>query len=139
MSAFLTKLPDNGQVMRHIPLVRVFDQADGDKLEEVDVAVEAAKKEKFKTQAQQPMNGWLLEEELWEVEKFLKTLEKPSVLSMEDLKLFLRYALHFFIQNRHLYQKGRNGWHQKVMWKSKRESALKGVHEELSHKGVFST
>jgi hypothetical protein len=104
-SAYLAACPDNalGPFMRRIPLVGVFDQADEDEMEEVDVEVELPAKEKFKMQGQRPMNGWTLEEELREVEKFLNTLEKPSVLSAADLDSFLRYALRFFAQHGHLY------------------------------------
>jgi hypothetical protein len=140
-SACLLASPGNaiGPWIRHVPLVGVFDQLDEDETEEVDVEAEATIKEKFKTPGRRHMNGWTLEEELREVDKFLKTLEKPSVLSAADLKSFLRYALRFFVQNGRLYRKGKGGRHQRVLWEAERESALKGVHEELGHKGVFST
>ena len=93
-----------------------------------------------KTPGRRPVASWEDDEELERVQKFLEDLERPKGLSERDVRSFLDYARKFFVSQGVLYRRSKEGLHQRVVVKpEEREAVLRGVHEELGHRGLFST
>ncbi|CAG8603394.1 9585_t:CDS:2, partial [Acaulospora colombiana] len=87
------------------------------------------------------LGEWNTDEELEKVKGFLETLERPEGLDEREMKSFLKYARQFFIgEDGDMYRRAKSGdMHLKVVWRKKRAEVLRGVHEEMGHRGLFAT
>jgi hypothetical protein len=97
--------------------------------------------QRYKTKGRKSVKGWSTDEEIERVKKFLKTLERPEGLNEKETKSFLRYARQFFLGGGgELYRRGRAGeMHQRVVERGDRARVLRGIHEEMGHRGLFVT
>lgn len=69
-------------------------------------------------------------------------LDEPRVSfpgSEKDLKRFVKYASGFFVLEGKLWRKDRHGRHKIVIPKEKRLELIRQAHDELGHKGTFTT
>ena len=72
--------------------------------------------------------------------QFHSTLQGPKDLNECDLKSFSRYVAQIFSSKGRLHRRGGHTWnkfHQLVIWEMDREKVLRGVHEEMGHKGLY--
>ncbi|KAJ8457162.1 hypothetical protein ONZ45_g18426 [Pleurotus djamor] len=74
-----------------------------------------------------------------EVEAFLRTNQKPPRLKDSQLPSFYRRALDFFIRDGKLWRKDPQGRHKLYIPLSRRLPLIKQAHDELGHKGVYTT
>ena len=81
----------------------------------------------------------LREEKLAKIRLFLSTLERPSGLSDEEYRLFIRQAMDYFALEGQLFRKVRDGTAQLVPEPPDRLRLIQYAHDNLGHKGVFAT
>ena len=80
----------------------------------------------------------ILEEKLTRVRKFLNDPEQHPNLEDSEMDRFVRYATDFFVMDKQLWRKDRNGRHKIVVVEEKRLELMKQAHDDLGHKGVFT-
>ncbi|KAL5477002.1 hypothetical protein ACEPAI_3188 [Sanghuangporus weigelae] len=77
--------------------------------------------------------------QLDDVTKLITHMKRPDDLSDSGYAKLIRYAADFFVKGGHLWRKARNGRHQVVIDAKRRWDLVKQAHDDLGHKGVFST
>lgn len=73
------------------------------------------------------------------VKKFLDSPQTKLPSSEHDLKRFVKYASEFFILENKLWRKDSHGKHKIVIPEAKRLELIRQAHDELGHKGIFTT
>ena len=76
---------------------------------------------------------------LHDIKSFLGTLSIPPTVPNLQHTQFIKRALEFFISGNRLWCKDSNGQHQLVLFSPDRLRILKTTHDELGHKGIYST
>jgi hypothetical protein len=76
-------------------------------------------------------------EDLKEIEEFLKTLKFKSKGEEKEEERLTRKATRFFVREGKLYQRDKQGNHQRVINKDERLTVLRQIHDGLGHKGFF--
>jgi hypothetical protein len=79
------------------------------------------------------------DERLVAVRKWHEDLERPPRLSDPDYANFLRYCTRFFVDSNRLWRKDPQGAHKLVVWQDRRLETMQSVHDDLGHKGLYST
>lgn len=74
-----------------------------------------------------------------DIEHFLRTTEKPARLKDTQVPSFIRRALDFFIRDGKLWRKDPQGRHKLYILLPRRFSLLRQAHDELGHKGIYTT
>jgi hypothetical protein len=99
------------------------------------------KERKYKKDGRKSLRGWSTEEELQKVKTFLETMDRPEELEGKEMEAFLKYARQFFLGAAgEMYRRARTGeMHLKVVGREERGRVLRGVHEEMGHRGLFAT
>ena len=77
--------------------------------------------------------------ELLEIRQYLSSLKRPADLSSNDLEKFVNRARRFAMIDNRLWRRGDKGRHQLVIFPSQRLSLVRAAHDDLGHKGVYST
>ena len=70
---------------------------------------------------------------------FFDTLERPSVMSNDQYKGFLKFAINFFSRDGRLWRKDPERKHKLVVFPQDRMRILTECHDEIGHRGVFAT
>jgi hypothetical protein len=78
------------------------------------------------------------EAEMMNIQHYLETLKKPLEAN-GDWEKFLRKARRFLVSNGKLWRRNSNGRDQLFIPLSERPSIIRAVHDDLGHKGVYST
>lgn len=73
------------------------------------------------------------------IKHHLTTLERPPGLSDKAYKGFLRRAAAYFVKGEHLWRRDTQGRHKIVIPFADRYALIRKAHDELGHKGYFST
>ncbi|KAJ2934659.1 hypothetical protein H1R20_g2456, partial [Candolleomyces eurysporus] len=73
-----------------------------------------------------------------DIRTYLDTLRRPSGLTEDEYKKFIRYAFDFFVMDGKLFRKDRHQRHQVVIPPGRCLSILRQAHDNLGHKGVFT-
>ena len=81
----------------------------------------------------------LREEKVAKIRQFLVNLERPSSLSDEEYRQFIRQAMDYFALDGKLFRKARDGSAQLVPDPPERLRLIQYAHDNLGHKGVFAT
>ena len=76
---------------------------------------------------------------LHDIKSFLGTLSIPPTVPNLQRTQFIKRALEFFVSGNRLWRKDSNGQHQLVLFSPDRLRILKTTHDELGHKGIYST
>jgi hypothetical protein len=80
-----------------------------------------------------------LNSDLHMIQDYFKTLSFPSSTSSKDQTRLIKRARQFFLQGHHLWWKEPSGHHQFVILTPDRLRILRQTHDELGHKGLYST
>ena len=80
----------------------------------------------------------LRDEKLKMIEEFLKAPVDMSRMPSTDQKRFIKSVTEFFVSEKRLWKKDRQGRHKLVIWEDKRLELIRQAHDELGHKGVFT-
>ncbi len=73
------------------------------------------------------------------VREWHETLRRPSNMHDNDYAPFIRYAQHFVLRDAKLWRKNNHGNHQLVLEPHRRLQVLQQAHDEIGHRGVYST
>ena len=73
------------------------------------------------------------------IRRFLENLERPSDLSDEQYRLFIRQAMGYYAVSGLLFRKNPHGGPQLVPDVSRRSAIIRYAHDALGHKGIFAT
>jgi transposase InsO family protein len=73
------------------------------------------------------------------IRQYLQTLERPPGLNDKAFKYFLRRASAYFVKGDQLWRRDENGQHKLVVPFKDRLKIVRQAHDELGHKGYFST
>ena len=76
---------------------------------------------------------------LHDIKGFLDTLSIPPTVPNSLRTQFIKCASEFFISGNRLWRKDLNRHHQLVLFTPNHLRTLKATHDELGHKGVYST
>ena len=76
---------------------------------------------------------------LHDIKSFLGTLSIPPTVPNSQCTQFIKCASEFFISGNRLWCKDSNRQHQLVLFSPNRLHILKTTHDELGHKGIYST
>jgi hypothetical protein len=79
------------------------------------------------------------DEKLSLIRHFLETLERPPDLTDEEYRLFIRQAMDYFIYEKRMFRKTKDGGAQQVPDIADRYSIIQYAHDVLGHKGIFAT
>ena len=79
------------------------------------------------------------EEDLARVERYLYSLRLPSGLDDKASTKLLRTAARFFLLNGRLWRKQHLGQHQLYISPPQRHTLVRDAHDNLGHKGFYST
>jgi hypothetical protein len=71
--------------------------------------------------------------------EFLILRKRPTDLSDHDFAVFVNNVAQFFVQEGNLWRREPHGRHQLVVQLHKCYCILKEVHDDLGHKGVYTT
>lgn len=80
-----------------------------------------------------------LDNDLLTIKTYLKTLSLPSSIPDTQQLHFHKRALQFFIRGNRLWRKEGMGRHQLVIFGQERSRILRETHDQLGHKGFYST
>ena len=81
-----------------------------------------------------------VEEEIAQIEDYLRTQQKPDKITSEDFDKFIRKTRRFAIQDGRLWRRNANGRHQLyIPTPSERHIIIRASHDNLGHKGIYST
>ncbi|KAJ8483236.1 hypothetical protein ONZ45_g14668 [Pleurotus djamor] len=100
---------------------------------QVDTSVESAEHPPQSNRAKERDAG------IADVESFLRTGQKPTHLKDSQLPSFYRRSLDFFVREGKLWRKDPQGRHKLYIPLSRRLSLIRQAHDELGHKGVYTT
>jgi Integrase zinc binding domain len=78
------------------------------------------------------------DEKLKMIEEFLKDPVRMMKGSITDQRKFIKSASEYFVFEKKLWRKDRQGRHKLVIWEDKRQDLIRQAHDELGHKGVFT-
>ena len=73
------------------------------------------------------------------IKKFLDDPGRRVIENENEFKKLVRSASEFFVLNGKLWRKDRLGKHKIVVEKDKRLELIRQAHDELGHKGIFTT
>lgn len=76
---------------------------------------------------------------LEKVKQWLDTLERPTSMTNEEYKTFMRYCTEFFITDDKLWRKDPMGQHKIVIPQERRLFLLASAHNDVGHHGVYAT
>ncbi|KIK12763.1 hypothetical protein PISMIDRAFT_18496 [Pisolithus microcarpus 441] len=79
------------------------------------------------------------DERLEVVKEFLETKKPPDGLEEKELESLVQLATRYFVKGGELWRKEPQGRHQLVVHRHKWLSIIHQAHNELGHKGIFST
>ena len=79
------------------------------------------------------------EEHLVRVEQYLRSLRLPPGLDNKATSRLLRSAARFFLLNDRLWRRQDSGRHQLYIPPHQRPSLIRSAHDDLGHKGLYST
>jgi len=79
------------------------------------------------------------DDELKRVAKFLVDPTQQEGMNTKKLKVLIRKASGFFVVDGQLWKKDPRMRHKLVLEEEKRLGILSQVHDELGHKGIFTT
>ena len=79
------------------------------------------------------------EAKLSTIHQFLSTMERPLGMSDKEYCQFIRQAMDYYVVDRRLYQKGRDGSAQLIPDPHDRLRLIQYAHDSLGHKGIFPT
>ena len=79
------------------------------------------------------------DDELKRVAKFLVDPTQREGMNTKELKVLIRKASGFFVVDGWLWKKNPRMRHKLVVEEGKRLGILRQVHDELGHKGIFTT
>jgi hypothetical protein len=71
--------------------------------------------------------------------EFLISCERPTDLSDHEFAVFIHHAVCFFVLEGNLWRGEPHGRHQLVVQPHKHFHILKEVHDDLGHKGIYTT
>jgi hypothetical protein len=77
--------------------------------------------------------------DLLKIRQYLSTLKRPADLSGNDLEKFVNRARRFVMIDGRLWRRSDKGCHQLIIFPSQRLSLVRAAHDDLGHKGVYST
>lgn len=80
-----------------------------------------------------------VEDDVARVEQYLHSLQLPSGLDDKALARLLRMAARFFLLNGRLWRRQTHGRHQLYIPPSQRLHLVRDAHDNLGHKGFYST
>ncbi|KIK32848.1 hypothetical protein CY34DRAFT_100657 [Suillus luteus UH-Slu-Lm8-n1] len=73
------------------------------------------------------------------IQQFLTNRQRPSTVTEEDYEQFIQTTARYFILEGNLWRWHPEGKHQLVVPEGKHYRILKGAHDDLGHKGIFTT
>jgi hypothetical protein len=76
---------------------------------------------------------------LKDIQRFLTDRQKPASITEEEYESFVQSATRYFVLEGNLWRRHPQGKHQLVVPEGKRFRILKEAHDDLGHKGIFST
>ncbi|KIK18722.1 hypothetical protein PISMIDRAFT_14157 [Pisolithus microcarpus 441] len=79
------------------------------------------------------------DERLEVVKEFLETKKLPEGLEEKELESLVQLATQYFVKGGELWRKEPQGCHQLVVCRHKWLGIIHQAHNELGHKGIFST
>ena len=79
------------------------------------------------------------DETLQKVKPWLETLQRPSDITNETYKTFMRYCTEFFIAHDKLWRKNAKGHHKLVVPKDRQLFLMKSAHNDVGHHGFYAT
>ena len=74
-----------------------------------------------------------------EIKPWLETLQRPSDITNEAYKTFMRYCTEFFIAHNKLWRKNTKGHHKLVIPKDRYLFLIKSAHNNVGHHGFYAT
>lgn len=77
--------------------------------------------------------------ELQQVHKFLLNPQRPHDLTEEALRRLVQRAAKFFIRDGRIWRKDNKNKHKLVVEEGKRYELIRQAHDEMGHKGIFTT
>jgi hypothetical protein len=81
----------------------------------------------------------LREASLERIKGFLATMKRPSDLTDDQYRQFIRRAMSYFLKDGKLYRRTRDGGAQLVPPPQDRWALVEYAHDQLGHKGAFAT
>ena len=109
-------------------------------LPDTDFKFDPDKREPYPEEQRSEM-GALQDERLEVLRKWFKDpMKRPEGYSHKEYGHLIRYSRHFFMDKKgRLYRRGPDSAHRLVAEKDHRMYLMKGSHDSLGHKGVYST
>lgn len=84
-------------------------------------------------------NSLKMDRRLAKVRHWHETLQRPAGMHDNEYAPFVRYAQHFSLRDNRLWRKETHGKHQLVLEPDRRLSVIRQAHDEIGHRGVYST
>jgi Integrase zinc binding domain len=78
------------------------------------------------------------DEKLKMIKEFLRDPVRMTKGSITDQKKFIKSVSEYFVFEKKLWRKDRQGRHKLVIWEDKQLDLIRQAHDELGHKGVFT-
>lgn len=84
-------------------------------------------------------NSLKMDKRLGMVRTWHETLQRPTGMHDNDYAPFVKYSQHFVLRENRLWRKDNHGKHQLVLEPHRRLSVIRQAHDEIGHRGVYST